>query len=194
MTATPCWTPREQIASEEHGLGLWHAQDPYSGFCDDLWCLDMDALFGTDFTACPAGNLYGDIAPTFCSSSLVVQASFVDESPCPVLPVATAEPVPAARGVADATYLSKRACQGTVIRKTFIEVASAPQSVGSSYRRSQSAPCRARVDLELDDSQEWKPELAPMSSESMCWPLRSEGSCLRLHEPAKCVLRLSQFL
>jgi len=204
LTASPLWTPRQQY--ENDGTSFWQEEDLYldtlGSFATAQQCM-LDPVMDFDNSFCLAGGI--DSSST-CHFSFPTEAWTSQSSSCAPSWMAAVEPVHASTCVAVPEYLPQKACDGSIVRNTFIELPTSPCCPEASLCRAQSVPRNvgsdwatydntfikpSAVDLSMDNL-EWKSQLAlasPTSTASPSWSPRCEAK-----EPTKCVLRLSQFL
>lgn len=207
LTASPLWTPRQFDSElENDGTSLWQEQDLYldtlGGFAT-VQQFALNPVMDFDNSSCVAGGI--DSFST-CHFSFPTEAWTSQSRCCAPTWMAAVEPVRPQTCVAVPEYLSKKACDGSIIRNTFIELPISP-CPEASHCRAQSVPRNVgsdraphddtfiiklpAVDLSTDNWG-WTPQTAlasPTGTASPSWSPRCEAK-----EPTKCVLRLSQFL
>jgi len=136
FTCSPLWTPREQIENDMSCSLFWYAEDVYTDplataqFCASDLAIDMDT------SACLPAPWTFDTG--MCHFSFPTEAWTSDAQTC--VPTWSADVEPAKFPEPEPDVVSKKACDGSILRNTFIEVASPPSSPGASHCRSQSVP------------------------------------------------------
>jgi len=207
LTASPLWTPRQfDNELENDGTSFWQEEDLYLDTLGGFATVQQSALnpiMDFDNSCCMAGGI--DSSST-CHFSFPTEAWTSQSRCCAPTWMAAVEPVRSQTCVAAPEYLSKKACDGSIIRNTFIELPTSPCPEASQCR-AQSVPRNVgsdraphdetviiklpAVDLSMDNLW-WTSQMAlasPTGTASPSWSPRCEAQ-----EPTKCVLRLSQFL
>jgi len=190
LTASPLWTPRQ------NDIDMWPMEwmDTFA-FFDQLSVTEYTSLENCDLCSM---TLDESVVPTHFTFPTDIW-NFGDE-PCPPSWTPTLPSACTPAPVTSPEFLSKQACDGSIMRNTFIEFDSQP-STPHDHSRSQSVP-RDLGSLRIDSkvtrsivvSRQCEREslVSPAMTASPFWSPRDRQKTDP--EPTKCVLCLSQFL
>jgi len=206
LTASPLWTPRQ--GETDLGGSTWNMEDLY-----------LDSL-ATSHSCGLKGAV--DVDHAVCHFAFPPNTWSLESQMCDATWNSAAESQRLQSSGVEPGYSTGGACDGSIVRKTFIEVSSPVFSPSMLHGRSQSMPRNfgyetvcfedifaAPVELPVADG--WKASsslISPTCTASPFWSPRSvdentapswspsvdmmHGFCAQ--EPSKCVLHLSQFL
>lgn len=166
-------------------------------------CCGLDLMMEINDSVCLAGQFTCD--DSICHFSFQAEPWMSDNQTCPPTWTAAVETADLEVPQVEPEYLSKQACEGSVVRNTFIEVDTPASSPCMSRRRSQSVPRNLGCsDKEPHDDifvskplTETKRSVAlknDIEFVSSAYSLMSNCGSLQTQETAKCVLCLSEFL
>lgn len=201
LTASPLWTPRQQMENDMDCL--WQVEEIYPDPLTISQCCGWDMTMDIDSSVCLAGPFTCD--DSMCHFSFPTEAWLSGNQTCATTWTAAVEPAGPQFPQPEPEYLSKKACDGSVVRNTFIEVDTAPCSPNMWRCRSQSVPRNLGSDKgpcgdtfvskPVELNVESKPPTA-LISPSPFWSPRSRcaDNSSSVQETAKCVLCLSEFL
>lgn len=200
LTASPLWTPRQQVESDL--VGTWQVDEMYPDPFAMSQCCGYDTMMDNDSVCLPGAFMCDD---SICHFSFPTDAWMSDNQACPASSwtAAVETTVPEFPSI-EPEYLSKKACEGSIVRNTFIEIDTAPCSPAVSQSRSQSVPrnfgCSHRESHNETFVSKSAPQCSLPAGALPAWPLKPGCADMRsfhslVHVPeTKCVLCLSEFL
>jgi len=212
FTASPQWTPREQVDHDVSCSGFWQADDLYADpFATP--CCTLDLTMGLDKSVCLPGPWTFDSG--MCHFSFPTEDWTSTNEACAPTWLAAVEAADCPR--AEPEYISKKACDGSVVRNTFIELATPCCSSEASRHRSQSVPRNLGSDkapsndgndndmfitkpldsnLDIAGGKRQANLMSPKCPAPNYWAPShvDNGMSLHLNEPARCVLHIAEFL
>lgn len=190
LTASPLWTPRLLEEPESGYLSSWYLEDscPDHNLCPDQFSTcGLDLRMDFDAAVClPTATV---CAHSFCHFTFPSN-TWMSNQACP--PPAWTPSVESVCTLSEdePQYLSKKACDGSVVRNTFIELATHPVSPHPRYRSHSLPRNHGSVKSPRDDTFLTK----SIRDSSINDRTSSKTGGDLVLEPAKCVLRLSHFL
>jgi len=184
LTASPLWSPRHQ---HEYDVPCprWCLDDIYAAFptCGLEQNLNANNAFACLPVVMPAVSSF---CPVTCSNGW-----FDNDTACPPSWTAVVEAACTPCVDFEPEYLSKKACDGSIVRNTFIEMVSSPRIPDPSHRRAQSLPRNLGSNkIQSDDSFLVKPMVAQPAAAVSAYNTEH----LQAAESTKCVLCLSEFI
>merc|ERR1712000_427841 len=117
---------------------LWQVEEIYPDPLTISQCCGWDMTMDIDSSVCLAGPFTCD--DSMCHFSFPTEAWMSGNQTCAATWTAAVEPAGPQFPQPEPEYLSKKACDGSVVRNTFIEVDTAPCSPNMWRCRSQSVP------------------------------------------------------